>query len=530
MRLLRRVLAIVVAVALVAGLGGFYWLERTYPARTFRALAPEVIEVAAGESVAVCPSELKLSAEQSGDVSYDPRFDPRPSSVAAATIAVATGEAASVTGLYGPTPGEDLAGGGMADALNQGLQLSEGATATELEVTDEPWVVQAATGQEATSLATGGTAILTADGDLRGLAAGGCVAPAVESWLVGGSTELGSSARLVLVNPGVSNVTADVALWDGAGPVAAVGLTGLVVPGGSGRAILLEGIDADAARLAVHVVAAGGELAVYLQHSRLNGLTPAGVDLAVPGAAPATTVTVAGLDVTASSFDAARASALRVFNPSAEPAEVTVALWGPDGTVSLPGLDAATVGAGQVSDLSLAGLAEGSYVAQVSSSQPVVVAGLSLRQGPAPATEAVGQYAVEDFGWAAGGAVSGDVYLAWPQLGANQVTGKLVLGAAVDLQVTVSLVGARITLGELAVDLPAGQSVVVDPEALAGELWTVSSDQPLAVEIKVPAGARIGAALVLLGDPDAADGQTIAVLTPTGQAAGRSQIAVRPAR
>jgi hypothetical protein len=45
-------------------------------------------------------------------------------------------------------------------------------------------------------------------GDLSGLAAATCVKPEADLWLVGGSTRLGDSARLVLVNP--SRVTTEV--------------------------------------------------------------------------------------------------------------------------------------------------------------------------------------------------------------------------------------------------------------------------------------------------------------------------------
>src|SRR5699024_2888162 len=61
---------------------------------------------------------------------------------------------------------------------------------------------------------TGGGAVVarTDAGDLRGLAAATCVAPGAASWLVGGSTELGSTARLTLTNPGPVPVSVDVSV------------------------------------------------------------------------------------------------------------------------------------------------------------------------------------------------------------------------------------------------------------------------------------------------------------------------------
>ncbi|MDR1823990.1 MAG: DUF5719 family protein [Bifidobacteriaceae bacterium] len=519
MKLFRRLLAILMALAVLAALAGFGWLERTYPARVLGPLKPDVVAVAAGDSVAVCPGELKLAAEQAGgDVSYDPRFDPRPTSVEATTVALSQGVgAAAVVGL-------DQAADGLLEGSTAGAGAASGGIGGSThEVGDQPLVVRATSGSDAPALATGGTATVTADGDLRGIAAAACVTPAVESWLVGGSTELGSSARLVLVNPGLTSVTASVKLWDAAGPVDAVGLTGLVIPPGSSRAILLEGIEADASRLAAQVIATGGELGVYLQHSRLNGLTPAGVDLAVPGAAPATAVVVPGLDVQASSFDSAQVSLLRVLNPSDAPAVVSVVLWGPSGPVSLPGLDAVTIGAGMVADLSLGGLAEGSYVAHLASETPIVAAGLSLRVGQAPSADAgVGVAAPEDFGWSASGAVSGLVLVAWPQLGDG--TQRLVLGSATDTEVAVSLVGTSGVSSPVTVNLSAGRSVVVSPADLVDELWS-GSGEPVGLRLDVPDDAAVGAALVLVGS----DNQTIAVLTPAGRAAAAQALSLYPA-
>ena len=56
-----------------------------------------------------------------------------------------------------------------------------------------------------------------ADGDIASYAALTCVRPATSQWLVGGSTALGSSARLVLANPTGANVEATVTLYGGTG-------------------------------------------------------------------------------------------------------------------------------------------------------------------------------------------------------------------------------------------------------------------------------------------------------------------------
>src|SRR5690606_2833905 len=122
---------------------------------------------------------------------------------------------------------------------------------------------------------------------------------APRTWLVGGSTALGASARLVLQNPGATPASVTLRVW---GPTGALELAGapeyLVVPGEE-EVVLLEGVAAEQPHMVVEVTAQGGLVAAYLQDSRTDGLVPAGVDLVTGSAPPATTQVVpavAGVD------------------------------------------------------------------------------------------------------------------------------------------------------------------------------------------------------------------------------------------
>src|SRR5690606_21698813 len=72
----------------------------------------------------------------------------------------------------------------------------------------------------------------TTQGDLRGLAAAPCQTPTTEQWLLGGSTELGSSARLVLQNPNRTAATVEVEVWGPAGRLELAGPATFSVPAG----------------------------------------------------------------------------------------------------------------------------------------------------------------------------------------------------------------------------------------------------------------------------------------------------------
>ncbi|MDR1393949.1 MAG: DUF5719 family protein [Bifidobacteriaceae bacterium] len=417
MKLLRRIISVMMALVVLAGTAGLIWADQRYPAPATPAGQPRVVAVPAGTSMAVCPGALRLATSGEGEVVYDPRFDPAPSFTESLARLVVEGEAGQVRLLDGSAP----------IRLHGPLAIDQQTVSAEpvlIEAESSSQGEPASTGGEESAQAAGSTFQLMADGDLRGVAAASCVPPVAESWLVAGSTEPGSSARLILVNPGLTTVTADLELWDGNGLVEAVGLTGLVIPPSAQRAVLLEGFKGAANRLAVHVTAAGGEVAVFLQHSRLEGLTQGGVELAVAGQPPATLVNLPFVSVTESDFDSARASVLRVLNPGSVQAVISVELWGPDGLTTLPGLEEALVSPGRVSDLWLAGLPAGQYMAVIKSDQPLVGAALSLRPGVADGPE--------EFAWTASATEQGHGFLGLPN---GNLTADLLVSSEVAAEV-----------------------------------------------------------------------------------------------
>lgn len=112
------------------------------------------------------------------------------------------------------------------------------------------------------------------DGDIAGWSALTCGAPMAEQWLVGGSTSLGASTRLVLTNPSAAPSEATVTLY---GPLGQIDATVLVPVAGGGQASrLLEAVATEQSSLVVHVEATGPGVVASLQDSRLEGFQPAG--------------------------------------------------------------------------------------------------------------------------------------------------------------------------------------------------------------------------------------------------------------
>jgi hypothetical protein len=350
--------------ALVLGLtGGVVAIAVAAPPTEARPVPAATVDVAPTATTLVCPGPLELPDDTlSGDSAFD-RVPVAPVERVTAfdTVASAT---ASLT-VLGADP--------VALADGAGSVASPGAaTVLRAEPVDgEPARV------------AGATSSVVTDGDLRGLSAASCARPSADVWLVGGSTELESTADLVVVNPGATPADVTVEVWGPSGPVdLANGGTFLVAPGAE-RVLSLPGVAAEQRRIAVRVTAAGGQVSAYLQDSQLDGFTPRGTDLVTAGTGPATTQVVPGISLVATDVDAPDAGALRLLVPGDEDATVSVRLLGPDGDVPLPGAQDLDLPAGEVTDLSLGGLPAGGYTAVVESTEAVVAGAMIAREGEA---------------------------------------------------------------------------------------------------------------------------------------------------
>lgn len=132
---------------------------------------------------------------------------------------------------------------------------------------------------------------------------------------------------------------------------------------------------------------------------------------------------------------------LRVLNPGDKTAHVKVTLLGKSGPVQFAPASALNVKAGQVADLPLGGLAQGTYGVKIDSDQPVSAAALSTSQG-SEYPELSGQH-IHDFTWSQAQTGQGGVAM----LPRQDVTSQLMLTnpSAQPKQVTLSAIGSNWT-------------------------------------------------------------------------------------
>ncbi|WGD38104.1 DUF5719 family protein [Lysinibacter sp. HNR] len=172
---------------------------------------------------------------------------------------------------------------------------------------------------------------------VRGYTASACAPSLAESWLVAGSTVLGSSSLVLLTNPG--DVTANVTLtvYSEQGLVDAPGSSNLVVEPKTQRVISLNGLAPNINASVIHVQSRGGKIAAALQQTLSQGIDATGLETSTAVAAPSQNPLIPGIRVVAAGTDHAHddhddsARVLRLFSPVNKNSTVKAIAYGADG-------------------------------------------------------------------------------------------------------------------------------------------------------------------------------------------------------
>ena len=350
------------SLALAAAVGGVTWWEYTAPTTPTPQLQALSLAQPGGATTYVCP-HAPTNTLRGTDVG---------AMESATAIVPAKGDGAAKSATY--------AGRSIPTDTATSMSTAEGSILT----------LAPADGRVAN--AVGAVTTLTKNGDLRGLTAAPCTQPSAMSWIVGGSIAAGSSAELRLVNPGVTPATAKVTLYGSIGRLSLPSNGEITVPAGGSSSLALETKGSQDPRIAVSVEADGGSVVPTLVTESLDGETPAGTDVITPGAAPATDLVIPGVEIVEpaaqgevadakTGADSSDTPAVRIINPGAAPATVSVTMLGKDGARPLSGAQSVTIDAGSVFDIQLAGVPAGTYGVQVTSNTPVGAAVRMVRSG-----------------------------------------------------------------------------------------------------------------------------------------------------
>ncbi len=256
-------------------------------------------------------------------------------------------------------------------------------------------------------------------GTNQGLAAAACTIPTAETWLVGGSTEVGSaSTSLIIQNPSKTPATVKITIWGPSGKVALAGSDSLLIAPGTQIEKLLDSLAPEQRRLVVHVEAEGALISSYLKLSEIEGITPGGIEFVTGSAAPSRAQVVPVMQVPANTEAQSAPPAVRLVVPDfrtpqdlGEQTEqdaahitqevvgtATIYLLGSEGNVVMFGGEPVELIAGQVQDIDLSSVPAGTYSVVVDATVPLSAAVRSNVQGATdPSQPLIG--AARDFGW-----------------------------------------------------------------------------------------------------------------------------------
>jgi hypothetical protein len=354
----------------------------------------------------------------------------------------------------------------------------------------------AESGATAPPLLAGAQSQTIADETHAGLAVAACTEATPESWLVGGSTDIGRTSVIQLSNPTAVTATVDLEVYGENGRVDAPGASGLLVQPGTQRIIPLAGLAPDLLSPVVHVVSHGGQVAAALQTSIIRGLEPGGVDIIDPLPAASKSLVIPGVAVRAASAAGVGEGSgevpygddqpgLRLVVPGDTGTVATVSIVGENGA---PGTSfTVDLEPGTVIEAPL-DLPAGTYSVRVDADQPIV----------AGARTAVADPSGRDVAWFAPATPLGtqSALVAIPD--APSPVLHLWNGADADASVTLtSSAGDTSTLS-----VPTGQAVAV-PLAAGGD-YTIEGASGVAASVDFSAAGALAAFTVSPGSELAA--------------------------
>lgn len=286
--------------------------------------------------------------------------------------------------------------------------------------------------KDSTGKATQGSALLTANQiqsvstpSMNGLVGAPCVRPQAEFWLVGGATDTGREALLVMSNPSRVDATVDLQIFTENGSSHSSGLIGISVPAGETSLLPLSSFVLSAQSIVVHVQSHGGSITALIQQKTVRGIYANGADYIYPSIEISTESYFPGILVRGA-IDSykLRTSAdkysdvqqlLRVYVPGNIDAEISLQVLGST-TNTFGNVITGTASAGKVTDFDVSGLKDGDYFGILNSSVKVYSSIRLVRSK-------VGAGAFTDFTWlAAAQGFNTARYVAVPSAGISKLS------------------------------------------------------------------------------------------------------------
>ena len=296
------------------------------------------------------------------------------------------------------------------------------------------------------------------------------------NWFVGGTANVTSQSKLIMINSGLSDALIDLTAYSESGASQSLPVT---VKASSEKVVRIDSLSPGSERIVLKVETRSGRITSYLLDERVRGLSNIGGDFVPAMSEASKELVIAGLAVKLGASSSIKHT-LRLMSVGEVDASASVEIISPDGVYVPVGIGEISLNAREVTDIDLSSVDFGSkaFALKVSATEEIVASVLSeVKSG-----------SVSDFSWSA------------PSQSFNTVTFNIY-----GLEPVISFVGEKVILsivwrdrgGKSNSELIRGDEIVnwrVPPNA---RLLTISSATPVVAAMSWISGdgvARLGIA------------------------------------
>jgi hypothetical protein len=201
-----------------------------------------------------------------------------------------------------------------------------------------------------------------------------CTGPMTSQWFVGGSSDVTTRGRLIVINSGLSEATVDLQTYseNGMKPVKSLNLKSK-----SYTAVPLDSLATGDKELTVHVLARAGRVNAFMIDELGAGLRALGGDFVNPISSPATTLVIPAIpnQLPKQGQKVSGSHTLRILAPADSDAIFTLELLSADGKFVPVGFDSRKISAGSVTAFTIKpNLSASAFAVRIKSDEPVVAA------------------------------------------------------------------------------------------------------------------------------------------------------------
>lgn len=201
-----------------------------------------------------------------------------------------------------------------------------------------------------------------------------CSGPTSSQWFVGGSSDITSRGRLIVINSGLSEAIVDVQAYSENGKQPLISLN---LKSKSYTVVNLDSLATGDKSLTVHVLPRSGRINAFMIDELGAGLKSLGGDLVNPIISPSTTLVIPAIpnQIPKKGQKATGSHTLRVLTPSDIDAYISVELLSADGRFIPVGFNSRRISAGVVTELTLSPkISASAFAVRIKSDEPIVAA------------------------------------------------------------------------------------------------------------------------------------------------------------